>query len=141
MRTEYRIFGLLTGILVVFAVAYGVLTAADSPYGRPEWVGVVALLLSAVLCGMCGLFLWLVSRRIDPRPEDRDDAEPADGAGVVGFFSPGSYWPVGIAVAAAVAAFGIAAWQWWLVGLGVTGVLLTAGGLLFEYYVGTRREV
>lgn len=140
MRNEYRIFALLTGILVAFGVVYGAWTAGDSPWGRPEWVGVIALLLSAVLCGMCALFLWLVARRIEPRPEDRDDAEPADGAGVVGFFSPGSYWPLGVALTAAVAAFGIAIWQWWLVGLGLAGVLLTTGGLLFEYYVGTRNE-
>ena len=51
---------------------------------------------------MCGGFFWFVSRRIDPRPEDRQDAEIADGAGEIGFFSPGSYWPFGLALSAAV---------------------------------------
>ncbi len=51
----------------------------------------VALALSGLLCLMCGGYFWFVSRRIDLRPEDRDDAEIADGAGEIGFFSPGSY--------------------------------------------------
>ena len=49
---------------------------------------------------MCGGYFWFVSRRIDLRPEDRDEAEIADGAGEIGFFSPGSYWPFGLALAA-----------------------------------------
>ena len=49
---------------------------------------------------MCGGFFWFVSRRIDLRPEDRPDGEIAEGAGEIGFFSPGSYWPFGLALAA-----------------------------------------
>ncbi len=74
-----------------------------------EWIGTVALLLCfALLCLMCGGFFWFVSRRIEPRPEDRPDAEIAEGAGEVGFFSPGSYWPFGMALAASVGAV----WAW-----------------------------
>ena len=47
-----------------------------------------------------------MSRRIEPRPEDRPEAEIADGAGEMGFFSPGSYWPIGIALSAAIAGLG-----------------------------------
>ena len=56
---------------------------------------------------IAGSFFWFVSRRIDPRPEDRPDAEIAEGAGDLGFFSPGSYWPIGIAGAAT-----IPVWRW-----------------------------
>ena len=73
-------------------------------------------------------------RRIDPRPEDRSDADIAEGAGELGFFSPGSYWPIAIAGAAAVAGFGIAFSQWWLVAGSIVGLLFAVGGLLFEYY-------
>jgi hypothetical protein len=88
---------------------------------------------------MCGGYFWFVSRRIDPRPEDRDDAEISDGAGEVGFFSPGSYFPFGIAVAALVAGIGLVYMQWWLIGVGLIAVLVTTAGLLFEYYTGARR--
>ena len=88
---------------------------------------------------MCGGFFWFVSRRIDPRPEDRPDAEIADGAGEIGFFSPGSYWPFGIALSAAIAGLGLVFWQWWLIALGLVAVIVGACGLLFEYYTGTRR--
>ena len=84
--------------------------------GHVEWVGTVALLLSVLLCSMCGGFFWFVSRRIDLRPEDRPDGEIADGAGEVGFFSPGSYWPFGLALAAATAGLGLVFWQFWLIG-------------------------
>src|SRR5262249_58718157 len=104
-----------------------------------EWAGTVALLLSGTLCATCGMYFAFVARRIEPRPEDRDDADTADGSGVVGFFSPGSYWPFGLALAGLVAATGVVFWQFWLVGLGLVGLLVTTGGLLFEYYTSGRR--
>ena len=89
---------------------------------------------------MCGSALWLISNRIEPRPEDREDAEIADGAGELGFFSPGSYWPFGLATAAVVASIGLAFAQWWLVAVGIVAVLVGTSGLLFEYYTGSRRS-
>lgn len=103
-----------------------------------EVAGTAALVLSGGLLGISGSFFWFVSRRIDARPEDRNDAEIAEGAGELGFFSPGSYWPVAIAFGAMLSAIGFATVQYWLVGLGVLVILYTTGGLLFEYYVGER---
>ncbi|MEH0844078.1 cytochrome c oxidase subunit 4 [Micromonospora sp. CPCC 205711] len=137
MKTEWRIFLTIAGFLFGVTVLYGVWTFGES--GAVEWVGTVALLLSFLLCAMCGGFFWFVSRRIDLRPEDRADGEIADGAGEIGFFSPGSYWPLGLAMAAALAGLGLAFWQFWLVGLGLVAVIFAACGLLFEYYTGTRR--
>ncbi|MEV1074433.1 cytochrome c oxidase subunit 4 [Micromonospora parva] len=137
MKTEWRIFLIIAGFLFGATILYGAWTNGES--GGIEWVGTVALLLSFLLCSMCGGFFWFVSRRIDLRPEDRPDAEIADGAGEVGFFSPGSYWPFGLALAAAIAALGLVFWQYWLIGAGLVAVVLAACGLLFEYYSGTRR--
>ncbi|NBE83838.1 cytochrome c oxidase subunit 4 [Micromonospora rubida] len=137
MKTEWRIFLVIAGFLFGVTVLYGVWThGAD---GRVEWIGTVALLLSFLLCTMCGGFFWFVSRRIDLRPEDRPDGEIVDGAGEIGFFSPGSYWPFGLALSAAIAGLGLVFWQFWLVGLGLVLVIFAACGLLFEYYTGTRR--
>ncbi|MFY1686974.1 cytochrome c oxidase subunit 4 [Plantactinospora sp. WMMB782] len=137
MKTEWKLFGIVSIFLALAAVVYGLWTSGAD--GRVEWIGTVALALSFLLTAMCGGFFWFVSRRIDPRPEDRPDAEVSDGAGEVGFFSPGSYWPFGLAAAATVAGLGLVFWQWWLIAAGLVAVIFGACGLLFEYYSGTRR--
>lgn len=137
MRTEWRIFGLIAAFLVVACAVYAWWT--NHQLGSAEPVGTLALALAALLSLTCAGFFWLVSRRIDPRPEDRPEAEMSEGAGEVGFFSPGSYWPFGLALAAAVAGIGLVFWQWWLIAAGVVAVLVTTCGLLFEHYTGTRR--
>src|SRR5215207_3924900 len=134
MRVEARLFGLLCGILFLFAAIYGVWTWADS--GRVEVVGATALILSGGLMLLIGSYFAFVARRIDARPEDRSDADIAEGAGELGFFSPGSYWPFGLALSAAISGLGLVFWAPWLMIMGAVAVLLTVGGLLFEYYIG-----
>ena len=136
MKTEYKIFAGVAVFLFGAAAVYGSYTYGE--VGQLEWIGFVALILSGLLCSMCGGFFWFVARRIDLRPEDRADGEIAEGAGEIGFFSPGSYWPFGIALAASTAGLGLVFWQWWLVALGLVMVVFAACGLLFEYYSGTR---
>jgi hypothetical protein len=138
MKAEFRLFALLTVVIAIFAVLYAWWTDANG--GAVEWVGTVGLVLSMLLTLMCGGFFWVVSRRIDLRPEDRPDAEIVEGAGEIGFFSPGSYWPVGVALAAATAALGLVFFQVWLIVVGMIAVIIAVGGLLFEYYTGSRRS-
>ena len=128
MKVEALIFNLITVFCVVAAIIYGV-------WSR-EPIGTTALVLSGGLCALIGGFFWFVSRRIDARPEDRKDAEIADGAGELGFFSPGSYWPFGLALSAALMGLALAFYYPWLIILAGVALLLTIGGLLFEYYVG-----
>lgn len=137
MKTEWRIFGGVAAFLFVATGVYGWWTSVEM--GAIEWIGTIALLLSGLLCTMCGGFFWVVSRRIDPRPEDRPDAEIVEGAGEVGFFSPGSYWPFGLGLAVAVAGLGVVFWTWWLIVAGLVAIITATCGLLFEYYTGTRR--
>jgi hypothetical protein len=139
MRSEWRLFGLISAFLFVAAIVYGFWTRGSDPGHRIEWVGTTALVLSGLLCTMCFAYFGVVATRIDLRPEDRPDAEISDGAGEVGFFSPGSYWPFGIAVAALVGGLGLVYWQVWLLAAGLIAVLAATGGLLFEYYTGARR--
>ena len=136
MKTEYKIFVGVAGFLFAAATLYGIWTNGQT--GHLEWIGFVALILSGLLCSMCGGFFWFVSRRIDLRPEDREDGEIAEGAGEIGFFSPGSYWPFGIALSASVAGLGLVFWMWWLIAAGMLMVIASACGMLFEYYTGTR---
>jgi hypothetical protein len=128
VKVEALVFNIIGVFCVVAAVVYGV--------WAQEPIGTTALALSAALTLLIGGFFWFVSRRIDARPEDRKDAEIADGAGELGFFSPGSYWPMGIAGSAAVLGLGLAFWYSWLILIGGVCLLMTIGGLLFEYYVG-----
>ncbi|MBV1855464.1 cytochrome c oxidase subunit 4 [Catellatospora tritici] len=138
MKTEYRLFLGVSGFLFVAAIVYWLWTGTTAQ--GYDWIGTTTLTLSGLLCLMCGGYFWFVSRRIDLRPEDRRDADIAEGAGEVGFFSPGSYWPFGVALAALVASLGLVFWMWWLIALGIIGVIVTAAALLFEYYTGTRRS-
>ena len=128
MKVEALIFNIIAFFCVLAAVVYGA-------WSR-EPIGTTALVLSAGLTGLIGGFFWFVSRRIDARPEDRKDAEIADGAGELGFFSPGSYWPFGLALSTALMGLALAFWYSWLILIALVALLITIGGLLFEYYVG-----
>lgn len=132
MKMEALVFNGLAGFFFITSVVYGVWS------GEP--IGTTALALSGGLCIIIGGFFWFVSRRIDPRPEDRKEAEIAEGAGDLGFFSPGSYWPVTLAAAAALAGAGLAFYYVWLILLGAAAVLVAVGGMLFEYYQSPARE-
>ena len=136
MRTEYRIFAGMAVFLFSAATVYAIWTHGQT--GHLEWIGFVALILSGLLCTMCATFFGFVARRIEPRPEDREDGEIAEGAGEIGFFSPGSYWPFGIALAASAAGLGLVFWMWWLIAAGLIMVIFAACGMVFEYYTGTR---
>jgi hypothetical protein len=144
MKAEWRIFGMVAAFLFAMCALYAWWSGdyfraqSDAPH-HIDWVGTVGLLLSGLLCLMCAGYFWFVSKRIDLRPEDREDAEIADGAGEVGFFSPGSYWPFGIALVVLFAAFGIADWKPWMIGAGLFFTVLGAAALIFEYYSGSRR--
>ena len=132
MKVEALIFNLIAAFCVVAAAVYG--------FWSREPIGTTALVLSAGLTGLIGGFFWFVSRRIDARPEDRKDAEIAEGAGELGFFPPASYWPFALAASAAITGLGMAFWYYWLIAIGVVALLVTIGGLLFEYYVGQNAQ-
>jgi hypothetical protein len=126
MKVEARIFDITTVFFFLAAVVYGV--------WAKEVVGIVGLILTGGLSLIIASYFHFVARRTENRAEDDPEAEISDGAGELGFFSPGSYWPVGIAFSAAVTAFAMAFWQVWLVVIGAALLLMTIGGLVFEYH-------
>jgi hypothetical protein len=95
----------------------------------------VALGFTAGLAFLVGYYLLFTARRIDPRPEDRPNADIADGAGELGFYSPHSWWPLPVGIFAATAFLGIVI-GWWLFIIGAIGGALSIIGLVFEYYRG-----
>lgn len=65
-------------------------------------------------------FMFLVWLRRDrlPRVEDREDANPEDGAGEIAFFPGNSIWPVAMGLGAISMAIGLAFGKWfWAIGL------------------------
>ncbi|MDT5080792.1 MAG: hypothetical protein QOJ80_5429 [Mycobacterium sp.] len=139
MHIEARLFEFLTAFFALTAVGYGVLTAMYAT-GGIEWAGTTALVLTTGLTLITGTFFRFVARRLDTRPEDYEDAEIADGAGLLGFFSPGSWWPLLIALSASVTAVAVAMWLPWLIAAGVVFVLASVAGLVFEYYIGPEKH-
>jgi hypothetical protein len=98
------------------------------------------MVMTTGLTLIIGTFFRFVARRLDTRPEDYEDAEIADGAGELGFYSPHSWWPIFVALAAAVTAVGIAFWLPWLISAGVVFILASTAGLVFEYYTGPEKH-
>lgn len=133
MRIEARIFEIITAFFFLSAVVYGLWS-----HGEP--VGSAAITLTGGLTLIVGTYFRFVSRRVRMRPEDNFEAEISDGAGELGFFSPGSYWPIGMAASASVIGFALAFDLWWLVAVGIALILGTVGGLVFEYHVSPRSE-
>ena len=127
MKVEGWLFAAGFFFFAISAVIYGVL--AEEP------VGTVALAFTAGLAFLVGYYLLFTARRIDPRPEDSKFAEIAEGAGELGFYSPHSWWPLAVAIFAAMAFLGIVI-GWWLFIIGALGGGLAVIGLVFEYYRG-----
>ena len=129
MKVEYRLFLFLALFFFGAAILYGVFAGRDEP------AGVVAIALTGGLALIVGSFLWFSARRLEQvRPEDNLDAEVSDGAGDLGFFSPGSYWPICIAGSAAVTAIATAFMLIWLMIFAGIFLVMSICGLLFEYH-------
>ncbi|MDX6357715.1 MAG: hypothetical protein QOH37_769 [Nocardioidaceae bacterium] len=128
MKTEAWIFGITTAFFVVVSPAYWLIAG--------DWTGTSALVMTTLLAAMVTLYLGFHAAKMEPRPEDRKDAEIADGAGELGFFPPYSWWPLWCAAALAVIVYAVAMAAWWLVviGFGLGGLALS--GFVFEYYRG-----
>jgi ABC-type maltose transport system permease subunit len=138
MKIEAKLFELLTVFFVLVGIIYIIFTKISR--AGLEWAGITAIALSAGLTLIIGTYFRFVARRIDTRPEDYEEAEIIDGAGDLGFFSPGSFWPIAIAAAAVVVAIGFAFFQLWMIAFGVLCVLIAVGGLVFEYHVGPEKH-
>ena len=127
MKTESRIFEILTVFFFVVAIIY--LVIAQEP------AGTAALFLTGGLSLIVGTYFRFVSRRLELRPEDNPGAEVSDGAGDVGFFSPGSYWPFGLALSVALVAISLAYMYFWALTISAVILLISVGGLIFEYHI------
>jgi hypothetical protein len=134
MKSEAWIFGACTIFLVLVTPAYWLITDASEHGG--DWTGTSALTMTTLLTLMVTIYLGFHAKNMDPRPEDRKDADIADGAGELGFFPPYSWWPLWMALALGTSVFAVAAGAWWLFIIGAVLGALTLVGWIFEYYRG-----
>jgi Cytochrome c oxidase subunit IV len=132
MKVEARIFLIIAVFCFVSAAVYAV--------WAKEPVGIIGISLTGGLCLIIGTYFQFIARRVELRPEDNPDAEVSDGAGELGFFSPGSYWPFGLGLAAALGAVSLAFFYPWLIAISIVVILLMVAGLVFEYHVGPNHE-
>src|SRR3954454_555299 len=124
MRAERNLFLLLAVFLAGCTLVYW-FTSYDP-------TGTTALALSAALGTLIGYYALFLHRRIGYRPSDRGDADIAEGAGELGFFSPHSWWPLVAAAASATLMLGLI-FGWWLFVLGAVAQIVGVVGILFQY--------
>lgn len=125
MRFGWQLFGFLFVFYVIVDVIYWLQGG--------ELVGVTAMALSAGLALIIAFYFWFTERRLGGKlPEDRLDAEIADGAGEIGFFPPYSWWPLAIGFTATLTALGLAV-GWWLFLIGAGVLILSVMGFVLEY--------
>jgi cytochrome c oxidase subunit IV len=127
VKAEAWIFGSLTAFFAIVTPVYWWMSNDET--------GTSALTLSFGLSVLITFYLGYNARHMEPRPEDRGDADISDGAGEIGFFSPHSWWPLACGLSLAVCVFGVV-FGWWLFIIGVGTGIVSLCGLIFEYYRG-----
>ena len=105
MKAEAWIFAICTVFFLLVAPAYWFIA------GDPT--GTSALVMTFLLTLLVTLYLGVHASTMEPRPEDRHDAEIADGAGELGFFPPQSKWPLFCGLTFALFVLG-PVFGWWL---------------------------
>ncbi|MFB7932143.1 MULTISPECIES: cytochrome c oxidase subunit 4 [Streptomyces] len=130
MKIQGKMFMWLSFFVLVMAVVYGVWSK--------EPVGTTALFMTFGLCIMIGFYLGFTAKRVDVGAQDNKEADVADDAGEVGFFSPHSWQPLSLAIGGALAFLSVAI-GWWLMYFSLPIILIGVWGWVFEYYRGENR--
>jgi hypothetical protein len=125
VKANWQLFTGLSVFYVLMTVVYW--------YVRGEAVGITGMLLAACLAGMVGFYVWFTQKRIGKlMPSDNLTAEISDGAGELGFYSPHSWWPLPVALAAVAMGMGLII-GWWLTVIAVTALFFGIIGWVTEY--------
>lgn len=129
MKIESLVFLVPGAFFLLVGIVYGALT------GFQELVGFPAIVLSAGLAFMIGIYFRMLAKRHGVREEDRDDAEIADLSGDQGLYAPWSWWPFVLGLGSALSFVALAVGFWIM----VPAVIVSLIGLLgwvFEYSTG-----
>lgn len=134
MKTNIAVLWILASYFILLTVIYTVWAIIDT--GVVEWIGSIAIGLSAVLSMFIAFFLQVqLKNQGGVLPEDRLDADVDDGDPEIGFYSPWSWWPVMLAAGAGVAMLGFSVGIWVAL-YGIPLVLVSLIGWTYEYYRG-----
>ncbi|MFD4134257.1 cytochrome c oxidase subunit 4 [Streptomyces goshikiensis] len=131
MKIQGKMFLWLSFFILIMAVVYGVWSK--------EPVGTTALFLAFGLSVMIGYYLAFTAKRVDEMAQDNLEAEVADEAGELGFFSPHSWQPLSLAVGGALAFSGVI-FGWWLMYFSAPVILVGLWGWVYEYYRGENQN-
>jgi hypothetical protein len=108
-------------------VVYTYVTGADEP------VGITGMILASCLAAMVGFYVWFTQKRIGfDIPSDDLNAEIADDAGELGFYSPHSWWPLPVAVSACAMGLSLVV-GWWLTLITLSALIVSIIGFVTEY--------
>ena len=127
MRAEAKLF--------LYGVCFYLLVAVIYGAWSKDIAGFVLLVFTGCLAFLTGFFLWHTSRKVFPRPEDREDANIDEADSDYGFYSPHSWWPLPVGLSCAMIVFGFV-FAIWIVVAGVACLFLSLIGFVFEYYRG-----
>ncbi|MEU0354598.1 cytochrome c oxidase subunit 4 [Streptomyces cyaneofuscatus] len=130
MKIQGHLFLWLSAFILIMAGVYG--------WWSKEPVGTTALFLAFGLSVMIGFYLAFTANRVDAMAQDNKEADVADEAGELGFFSPHSWQPLSLAVGGAFAFLGVV-FGWWLMYFSAPLLLIGLFGWVFEYYRGENR--
>jgi hypothetical protein len=130
VKIQGKMFIWLSVFILAMAIVYGVWSK--------EPAGTTALFLAFGLAIMIGFYLGFTAKRVDVGAQDDKEADVADDAGEIGFFSPHSWQPLSLAIGGAFAFLSIAI-GWWLMFFSAPLMLIGLWGWVFEYYRGENR--
>ena len=142
MRTNARLFWLLTVFYLVATVGYALVGLAE-PYnglatGGPslgnlkvEIIGTAALAMLTLMSAFIAFYLTKTHRSQGPVPEDNPKAKISDGESEIGFFNAFSWWPFFLGLFGAIV-FASLAVGWWLFLIGFPLALVALIGFVFE---------
>ncbi|GAA2234053.1 cytochrome c oxidase subunit 4 [Streptomyces amakusaensis] len=131
MKIQGKMFLWLSVFILAVAILYGVWSK--------EPAGTTALFLAFGLTVMVGYYLAFTARRVDAMAQDDQEADVADEAGEVGFFSPHSWQPLALGIGSAFAFLAVAV-GWWLMYFSAPLILFGIFGWVYEYYRGENQN-
>lgn len=134
MRANIGLLLVVAGWSVLVGTTYVIWSIIEA--GQIEWAGTTGLALTAVLAFFIAFYLWRSHRsQRGELPEDSLDSDIDDGDPEVGFFSPWSWWPPLLGIAAALGFLGMAVGVW-ISALGIGIFAIAIVGWVYEYYRG-----
>ena len=132
MKTNARLFLILTVFYLLDAVVYGYWSYSVSKDKNVEIIGTAAIGMLVFLSGFIYFYINKTAKVMGNAPEDRLDANIEDGEAEIGFYSPWSWWPFMLGIGGAIAFASLAIGPW-MTFIGIPVALVALVGFVFEY--------